>query len=115
VSLSLTAASLIVPVSVKVLPGSKTATIAVKSLAVAADTTVRIAGTVNGFTDRAQIVVTAPRPQSIAFAPASVLGGKPATGTLTLTGLAPVGGLTVQLASDNAAATVPATPTPLRT
>jgi hypothetical protein len=109
VALSADNTSLIVPVSVKVLPGSKTATIAVKSLAVAADTTVRIAGTVNGFTDRAQIVVTAPRPQSIAFAPAAVLGGKPATGTLTLTGLAPVGGLTVQLASDNVAAAVPAT------
>lgn len=109
VALSADNAALIVPVSVKVLAGSKTATIAVKSLAVAADTTVRIAGTVNGFTDRAQIVVTAPRPQSIAFAPAAVLGGKPATGTLTLTGLAPVGGLTVQLTSDNAAAAVSAT------
>jgi hypothetical protein len=109
VALSADNAALVVPVSVKVLAGSKTATVVVKSLAVAADTTVRIAGTVNGYTDRAQIVVTAPRPQSVAFAPAAVLGGKPATGTLTLTGLAPVGGLTVQLASDNAAAAVPAT------
>jgi hypothetical protein len=108
VALSADNAALIVPVSVKVLAGSKTATIAVKSLAVAADTTVRIAGTVNGFTDRAQIIVTAPRPQAVSFTPAAVLGGKPATGTLTLTGPAPVGGLTVQLSSDNAAATVPA-------
>jgi hypothetical protein len=63
---------------------------------------------VNGFTDRAQIIVTAPRPQAVSFTPAAVLGGKPSTGTLTLTGPAPVGGLTVQLSSDNAAATVPA-------
>ena len=109
VALSADNASLVVPVSIKVLAGSKTATIAVKSLAVAADTTVRIAGTVNGFTDRAQLVVTAPRPQAVTFTPSAVLGGKPATGTLTLTGLAPVGGLTLQLSSDNAAATVPAT------
>ena len=109
VALSADNAALIVPVSVKVLAGSKTATIAVKSLAVAVDTTVRIAGTVNGFTDRAQILVTAPRPQAVTFAPPAVLGGKPSTGSLTLTGPAPVGGLTVQLSSDNAAATVPAT------
>ena len=109
VALSADNASLVVPVSVKVLAGSKTATVVVKSLAVAVDTTVRIAGTVNGYTDRAQLVVTAPRPQAVTFTPTAVLGGKPATGTLTLTGLAPAGGLTVQLSSDNAAATVPAT------
>ena len=109
VALSADNAALVVPVSIKVLAGSKTATIAVKSLAVATDTTVRIAGTVNGFTDRAQLVVTAPRPQAVTFTPSAILGGKPSTGTLTLTGLAPVGGLTVQLSSDNAAATVPAT------
>jgi hypothetical protein len=109
VALSADNAVLVVPVSIKVLAGSKTATIAVKSLAVAVDTSVRIAGTVNGFTDRAQLVVTAPRPQAVTFTPSAVLGGKPATGTLTLTGLAPIGGLTVQLSSDNVAATVPAT------
>ena len=109
VALSADNAVLIVPVSLKVLAGSKTATLAVKSLAVSVDTTVRIAGTVNGYTDRAQLVVTAPRPQGMTFAPAAVLGGKPSTGTLRLTGLAPVGGLTVHLSSDNAAATVPAT------
>ena len=109
VALSGDNATLVLPVSIKVVAGSKTATVAVKSLAVVSDTTVRIAGTVNGFTDRAQILVTAPRPQAITFTPTAVFGGKPSTGTLTITGIAPVGGLTVQLSSDNAVATVAAT------
>ena len=109
VALTADSSALVVPASIKVLAGSKTATVVVKSLAVAVDTTVRIAGTVKGFTDRAELYITAPRPQSVTFTPAAVLGGKTSTGTVKLTGLAPVGGLVVLVTSDNAAATVPAT------
>jgi len=45
---------------------------------------------------------------SVAVSPASVAGGTPTTGTVTLSGPAPTGGVSVSLASNNAAVTVPA-------
>ena len=53
--------------------------------------------------------VTAPALSSVSTVPASLVGGHPAVGTVTLTGPAPQSGLTVTLASNNAAATLPAT------
>ncbi len=50
--------------------------------------------------------------KSVTFNPASILGGQPATGTVTLNSAAPAGGLKVVLASANTAvATVPASVT----
>jgi len=46
---------------------------------------------------------------SLAVAPATIAGGNSATATLALSGVAPTGGALVTLASDNPAATVPAT------
>ena len=46
--------------------------------------------------------------RSISLSPSIVFGGASSTGTATLTKVAPSGGTTVTLASDNAAATVPA-------
>jgi len=48
---------------------------------------------------------------SLAVNPSSILGGQPATGTVTLTGPAPAGGAVVSLSSANPAATVPASVT----
>jgi uncharacterized protein (TIGR03437 family) len=45
---------------------------------------------------------------SVSISPFSLLGGKDATGTIRLTGPAPVNGSSVQLASDNDAARLPA-------
>ncbi|MEA2562211.1 MAG: hypothetical protein QOH06_3715 [Acidobacteriota bacterium] len=45
---------------------------------------------------------------SLSISPSEVTGGAGATGTVTLAGPAPVGGLTISLASGNPAATVPA-------
>jgi hypothetical protein len=56
--------------------------------------------TVNGATTQAQLSVT--------LNPTSVTGGSSSTGTITLAGPAPAGGAVVTLASNNAAATVPA-------
>ena len=48
---------------------------------------------------------------NVTLNPASVAGGASSTGTVTLTGPAPAGGSVVTLASNNAAATLPATVT----
>jgi hypothetical protein len=48
---------------------------------------------------------------SLALSPASVSGGSPSTGTVTLDAAAPVGGAVITLSSNSAAATVPASVT----
>jgi hypothetical protein len=53
---------------------------------------------------------TSPSLASVAVSPTDVIGGNSATGTVTLSAVAPAGGFTVSLSSDNtAAATVPPT------
>ena len=56
-------------------------------------------------------VVSAPALSSVAVNPPSVIGGQPATGTVTLTSAAPAGGIAVTLASANSAASVPSSVT----
>jgi len=93
---------------VKVLPGATSATFAVATTIVAADTNVTFTATANGASGTGVLTVQAARPASVTFAPAAVRGGKTTLGTVTLTGAAPATGITVQLTSSNAAASVPA-------
>jgi hypothetical protein len=55
----------------------------------------------------ANITVTATSVVSVSLNPTTVVGGLNSTATLTLNGVAPVGGTTVQVYSTNANATVP--------
>jgi hypothetical protein len=50
-------------------------------------------------------------PASVSLNPSSIAGAGSSTGTVTLTGAAPAGGVLVSLSSDNSAATVPASVT----
>jgi hypothetical protein len=62
-----------------------------------------------GRTTNATLAVNPPLyPSSLAVAPGTIAGGNSSVATLTLSGAAPAGGALVTLASDNAAATVPA-------
>lgn len=63
------------------------------------------------FTPQAAATATAPNLSSLAFSPASLVGGASSTGTVTLTAAAPAGGAVVTLASANTAASVPASVT----
>jgi hypothetical protein len=56
---------------------------------------------------------TAPALNSVGVNPSAVIGGQPATGTVTLTAAAPAGGSLVNLSSANSAAIVPASVTVL--
>jgi uncharacterized protein (TIGR03437 family) len=55
-------------------------------------------------------VAATPTLLSLTLTPVSIVGGKSATATVTLSSLAPAGGVNVTLQSDNAAAQVPAPP-----
>lgn len=98
-----------VPSSVTVLAGATQATFTVTSIAVPSTQSAGISATYNGVTRTSTLQVSYPALSTLALNPATVTGGLPSTGTVTLTGPAPTGGATVTLASANpAAAAVPA-------
>ena len=95
---------------VATIPAGKTSVvIAAKTLVVGADTDVKVTASVNGVVVDEDVTVQAARVAAVSIAPAVVLGGKPAVGTITLTGVAPKEGLIVVLSDDISAASVPAT------
>jgi Domain of unknown function (DUF4082)/Bacterial Ig domain/Carboxypeptidase regulatory-like domain len=97
-----------VPANVTVAGGATTATFTVTTSPVASTASVTITG-VYGTTKTATLTVSAAALSAITISPASVLGGTPSTGTVTLNGPAPVGGAVVSLSSNNtSAAQVPA-------
>jgi hypothetical protein len=100
-----------VPATVTIEAGQTTATFPVTTSSVAADTQVTFSATYNSVTQTATLTVTAATISSLNLSPATLLGGNPSTGTVTLNGQAPAGGAVVTLSSDNEAAQVPATVT----
>ena len=81
------------------------------SSAVATDTDVAITATLGTVSKSVTLTVVAPVAASVTVSPTSVLGGASSTGTVTLSGPAPTGGRVVDLASNLASATVPASVT----
>jgi hypothetical protein len=99
-----------VPDSVTVAAGASTATFSVDTSAVGTTTSVNILGSYNGF-QSATLTINPPVLSTVSLSPASVVGGGSSTGTVSLTGPAPIGGAVVTLLSDDASATVPASVT----
>ena len=93
---------------VATIPAGKTSVvIAAKTLVVGADTDVKVTASVNGVVVDEDVTVQAARVAGVSILPAVVLGGKPAVGTITLTGVAPKEGLIVVLSDDISVASVP--------
>ncbi len=95
--------------SVIVPPGSTSATFTVATILVATTQgPFNISATYNGVTRSDTLIVKAPAVLSVLLNPTTVAGGSPSTGTVTLTGPAPSGGMTVTLNSSKiGVATVP--------
>src|SRR5207248_7960127 len=101
-----------VPASVTVTPGATSATFTMSTTPVSLSTGVMIFATYGGVTTTAVLTVIAPALSALSLNPTSVSGGAASTGTVTLSGPAPNGGVVVGLSSGNAAvATVPASVT----
>ncbi len=96
--------------TVTVLAGQTSATFQVTSVLVSTAKSPVITASFNGSSDTATLDVTPLTVSSVSLSPSSVLGGSVnSTGTVTINGAAPTGGVTVTLTSGNtAAATVPA-------
>lgn len=100
------------PASVAVAGGATTATFTVQSLVKNADDFATIIGVIqNGPSATAKIKVKVAKVLLLSLNPSPVKGGSISVATLTLTCHVPAAGLTIGLASDNAAATAPATVT----
>ncbi len=97
-----------VPTSVTINEGETDATFVVTTSPVTANTTATITATSGIAMDTATLDVLTPTPVNLVINPSTVPGGSPSTGTVTLNGPAPAGGVVVALSSSNpAAASVP--------
>jgi subtilisin family serine protease len=101
VVLSTTAAELGIPAFVDLPAGARSANFNVTTAAVAETKTVSVTATANGASAVGTLDLTSPGVARVAFSPASVVGGLPSTGTVTLAGPAPES-FTVTLAQDDA-------------
>lgn len=110
VSLTSNAFAVSVPASVVVPAGSKTVNFPVTTFAVANEYPVTVTATYNGASVTAQITLS-PVGQvsvsSVSVNPVEVAGGVTANGTVTLSGPAPAGGVSVELWTNGAPAFVP--------
>jgi hypothetical protein len=101
--------SAVVPSFVLVPSGKTTATFTITTSKVTASKNVVITASANGTEKTASLGVRILTIASISFNPSSIEGGGKANGLLTLTDVAPLGGMTVALSSDKAGVTVPTT------
>lgn len=117
VTLSSNKAAAAVPASVTVAAGATTASFTVTTSSVTDATTATISATYGGVVGTATLTITSsgtPPPvtlSALSLNPTSVVGGSSSTATVTLSGVAPTGGVAVTLSSNHAAATVPASVT----
>jgi hypothetical protein len=114
VALQAASPSVAVPSSVTIAAGSVSATFAIATSAVTSQTGATISASYNGVTKQTVLTLNAPPPppsavlSTLTVSPTTVVGGKPSTGTVTLSAAAPAEGATVNLSSSNTVATVPA-------
>ena len=109
VNLSSTNPSARVPSTIVVQPGQASALFSVTAAAVSAPTGATISVTLNTSTANATLTLTPINLAGIMLNPLSVTGGAGSTGTVSLNGPAPKGGVNIRLLSDLAGVTVPAT------
>lgn len=111
VALSSDNASITVPVEVTVAEGQTSATFPVDFAVVADDSNGVVTAQLNGSSQSSNVIVKAANITSLGLSKMSTAGGNDVTGTVTIDGMAPAGGLTVTLSSSSTKVVVPATVT----
>ncbi len=99
-----------IPSTVTVPEGATSATFPVSALVVDTNTVVTTTATANGTTVTRSVTIATPVLSTLSMA-TTLNGGASTIGKVTLTGIAPAGGISVDLVSNNPAITVPATVT----
>lgn len=113
VALSSNSAYATVPISVAVLSGSVSHPFTIATKRTSVDRTIVITAGFGGIARTRTFYLLAPRPSLLTLTPGIVVGGFPSQGQVRLTGLAPVGGVSVALSSNKAQVIVPASITVL--
>lgn len=101
VALSSGNASASVPATVAVNANATSANFTVATSAVGTTTTAAITATYNGVAKTATLTIKPPVLSSLTLNPSTVYGGATSTGTVSLSGPAPTGGIVVMLSSSN--------------
>lgn len=96
-----------VPSTVTVPEGKTSADFSVTTFPVSSQKVATVTAGIGSSTASSLLTINPPELLAIGLSPATVLGGKSSIGTVTLTGQAPNGGITVELTSDQAAAKIP--------
>ena len=111
VTLSSTSADATVPSSVTVAAGSSSATFTISTISYHGNVTATITAVKGSSSQKAVLSILAPVLSGLSLNPSTVTGATTSTGTVTLTGPAPTGGVVVTLSSTSADATVPSSVT----
>jgi hypothetical protein len=111
VSLSSNNSAALVPQHVEIAAGLTSDQFSIATTGVSASTTATITASYGGISASATITISPYSFTGFSVAPTSVPGGTSSLGTVSLGGVAPANGLTINLASNNPAATIPATVT----
>ena len=89
------------------LSGKKSVSFVVKTVSVDAQAVATVTASLNSVNVSASLTINPPVVTSLVLNPTSVVGGGVSTGTVTLGTVAPIGGVSVILSSNNGNATVP--------
>ncbi|MFM7189016.1 MAG: beta strand repeat-containing protein [Armatimonadota bacterium] len=108
VKLTSSISSLVLPATVSVPAGKSSVIVSMSAAVVSADVIAKVTASANGIAVVANIAVKTPRVKSVVAAPSSVLGGKPVTFTVMMTGVAPASGTVLTMTSSSGAIVVPA-------
>jgi hypothetical protein len=108
VMLSSSNASALVPKSVTIAAGASSATFNVTTKAVSTQKTVTITAKSGAMSKTTTLTVFPPTVGALKLSPPTVAPGGASTGTVTITGPAPAGGLAVALSSNSSKVTMPA-------
>jgi len=100
--------SVVPPSPINIAAGTTSKSFTVTTQPTPVDLSVTITAYQGGVQRTKRLTILAPRPSSVSLNPLSVQGGVSSAGKVYLTGKAPSVGVTVDLASSNPAATVPA-------
>ena len=106
VYLTSSSADALVPSSVTVLAGQSSANFTISTLTYPSNVKATITAGERSVSEQATLWIDAPAVASVSLNPATVVGGAPTTGTVTLTSPALSGGTTVALASSSSVAQV---------
>lgn len=96
-----------VPGAVVIPAGASSATVSISTSSVVTNTPVTLTASNGGVIYKATLTVLPNTVSGLSVSPTSVTGGSTSTGTITLSGPAGTGGVTVKLASNSSSATLP--------